>query len=112
MELVSKVGSSIETFQDGIESFFVKMNQRAQPIDYSISTRSHLVLVHLCECIDILIRCSLHLLRKEFNPSLYLKLLPFFSYPIPCKLAALFEYCHVELPRSITSDQMSSVMEY
>lgn len=110
--LLSMVITSVETVQSGIEDSLKKMKQDSQPADYLINNRSHLDLSRLYECVDILVRCSLHLLRKEFIPTLYLKVLPFFSYPIPCKLVALYEYCHVELPRCIISDQIISVMEY
>lgn len=111
-ELLSMVISSIETVQSGIENSFKKMKQDSQPTDYLINSHSHLDLSRCYECVDILVHCSLHLLRKEFIPTLYRKVLPFFSYPIPCKLVALYEYCHVELPRCITSDQINSVMVY
>ena len=64
------------------------------------------------ERVDIVIRCALLLLRKQFSEQLYIKLLSFFSYPIPCCLFELFEYCHYELPQKITLEQLQSVMKY
>lgn len=64
------------------------------------------------ESVDIVIRCALLLLRKQFSEQLYIKLLSFFSYPIPCCLFELYEYCHYELPQTITSEQLQSIMKY
>lgn len=64
------------------------------------------------ENMDILIRCALLLLQYQFSEKLYLKLIQFFRYDLPCTYSILYHYYHFELPQTITTGQLSSIIMY